>query len=134
MLWYYLTYCLLCTFSALHTVFGTSISITMGPVNTNATEGSVVPCDCRYTGTEDLPLWKINGALHSPSVLPPGYMANRTGLYFQARQDLHRSTYQCLFAFYNDRTERIERTTSSIGTVFVSQGQPIYMHTLNTAL
>ena len=113
--------------SYIATVLGTPVSITMGPFDATATEGSIVPCDCRYTGVEDLPLWSINGALHSTSVLPPGYKANKTGLYFQARRDLHRSTYQCLFAYYNDTTERIEWTGSSIGTVFVREGQQIYI-------
>ena len=95
----------------------------MGPVDTNATVGDIVPCDCRYTGTEDLPLWAINGVIHSPSNLPLGYMANKTGLYFEAVQELHMSTYQCLFKIYNDSSRNVETIDSMIGTVFVMQGQ-----------
>ena len=106
----------------LPTAIEASIFITTNPMDTNATLGDTILCDCRYTGTEDLPLWKINGALYSPSAVPPGYMANKTGLYFQAHHLLHKSTYQCLFAIYNDSSESIEVIESFTGTVFVSQG------------
>jgi len=100
-----------------------SVSIDTGPADTNAKVGDIVSCDCRYAGTEDLPLWRINGVIHPPSALPPGYMANRTGLYFQAFQDLHMSTCQCLFTVYNDTVQNIQLVESVIGTVFIMQGQ-----------
>ena len=115
-------------FSTFHAVFGGSISIATGPVNTSVVEGDGVICDCIYNGTEDLPLWRINGVLHSPSALPPGYTADKLGLYFQATQELNQSTYQCLFAVYNGSSVLIELITSSIGTVFVSQGQPFVVY------
>ena len=115
-------------FPALHIVQETPISITLGPVDTNAMEAEEVLCDCRYTGTKDLPMWRINGTLHSPSFLPPGYTANKSGLYFQAGQDLHLSNYQCLFNVYNAVTENIEMTESCIGTLFVTPGQCICKH------
>ena len=85
----------------------------------------MVICECIYNGTNDLPLWKINDDLQFPSTLPPGYTANKTGLYFQATQELHQSTYQCLFAVY--LSESIEMIESEVGTVFVMQGQPFVM-------
>ena len=112
---------------ALHTVFETSISIIRGPEDTNATVGVVIPCYCRYIGTDDLPLWRINNVLHSTNALPPGYTANQTGIFFQAHQELHLSTYQCLFLVYSDSTERIRMIESSNGTVFVSQGQLCFL-------
>ena len=93
--------------------------------------GDIVRCDCNYTGTEDLPLWRINGVLHLPSALPLGYMANRTGLYFQAHLLLHQTTYQCLFVFYNDSSEGIETIESTTGTLFVGPGQPFEVHTVS---
>ena len=104
-------------------VFGTAISITLGPADTNTTEGSTVTCDCIYNGTEDLPLWRINDVLHSSSALPAGYTANKTGLYFQAHEELHLSTYQCLFGFYDDLSDSVEMTESATGTLFVNKGQ-----------
>lgn len=106
----------------LHTAFGASILITSGPVDMHVKVGDVVPCDCMYTGTSELPLWKINGVLHFPNMIPPRYMANKTGLYFQAYHELHLSTFQCLFMVYNDSSHSIEIINSSIGTVFVSEG------------
>ena len=70
-------------------------------------------------------MWRINGTLHSPSFLPPGYTANENGLYFQARQDLNLSNYQCLFNVYNAVAENIEMVASRTGTLFVTQGQCI---------
>lgn len=99
------------------------ISIHEGPADTNATVGNIVPCYCKYTGTEDLPLWAINGVIHSPSDLPRGYMVNKTGLYFQAFQEMHMSTYQCLFNIFSASTQSVETIPSTIGTVFVMQGQ-----------
>lgn len=96
-------------------------------MNTTAQVGDRVICDCIYSGTEDLPLWRINDVLHSPSALPPGYTADKNGLYFQATQELDRSTYQCLFAARNGSPVFIELIASSIGTVLVSQGQPFFM-------
>jgi len=112
-------------FSPPHIGNGTSISVSIdiGPADTNATVGDIVPCVCKYTGTDDLPLWRINGVIHSPSALPPGYMANTTGLYFQAFQDLHMSTYQCLFTLYNGTAQNIQTVESTIGTVLIMQGQ-----------
>ena len=107
---------------ALHTAFEASISIILGPVDIHIKVGEVVLCDCRYTGTNDLPLWKINGVLYLPNMIPPRYMANSTGIYFQACQELHLSTFQCLFTFYDDASQSIETINSSVGTVFVSQG------------
>lgn len=98
--------------------------IDVGPADTNATVDYIVPCDCRYTGTEDLPLWRINGDIHSPNALPPGYMANKTGLYtyFRSFQEMNMPTYQCLFKLYIDAFQIVEQN-STVGTVFMMQGQ-----------
>ena len=101
----------------------TDILIMVGPIDTIATAGDVVPFNCIYTGTDNLPFWRINGVVYSPSALPPGYMANKTGLYFRAFQELHLSNYQCFFALYNDLSESIEVTESGTGILSVMQGQ-----------
>ena len=101
----------------------TDILIIVGPINTTATAGDAVPFNCNYTGTDNLPFWRINGVVYSPSALPPGYMANKTGLYFTTFQELHLSTYQCFFAFYNDLSESIEVVESATGELSVMQGQ-----------
>ena len=101
----------------------TDILIMVGPTDTIATAGDAVPCYCIYTGTDNLPFWRINGVVYSSSALPPGYMANKTGLYFTAFQELHLSTYQCFFALYNDLSESIEVVESATGKLSVMQGQ-----------
>ena len=95
----------------------------MGPIDTRATAGNAVTFNCIYTGTDNLPSWKINGIVYSPSALPPGYMANKTGLYFTAFQELNSSTYECFFALYNELSESIEVVESATGKLSVMKGQ-----------
>ena len=103
-----------------HTVFGTPwINITQGPEDTYVTVGEVVPCYCIHNGTDDLPLWRINNILHSPSALPPGHMANKTGIFFQAFRVMNQSTYQCQFSVYSGVSKSFAVVSSAIGTVHV---------------
>ena len=99
-----------------------SITFIEQPGDTNATEGNMVPCYCTYTGTIDLPLWKINETTYAPNLLPPAFSVNSSGLFFVARLEFSYTTFQCFFSIYTS-SGQFQKVESRIGTVLVADGE-----------
>ena len=96
------------------------------PNNTYVKEGEMVSCYCEYSGTESLPYWRVNETDYSVSSVPvtAGFIANASGLFFEARLEMDSTNFQCFFTIY--KSGQFQPVESSIGTVFVEEGQCVY--------
>ena len=77
-----------------------------------------VPCGsnaffpCTYTGTNGIPLWRINGALRPINILPFRHKFNGTGMVISDVDDAMNGTlYQCCFIIAN---KEINSTTGAL--------------------
>ena len=78
------------------------VVITDGPGNVTKPIGQSVTFCCRYIGTNDLPLWKINGTLYLSSSLPYGHRFTFEGLQVKTRGQLNHTEYRCAVIVYKD--------------------------------
>ena len=76
--------------------------ITDGPGNVTKPIGQSVTFCCRYIGTNDLPLWKINGTSYLSSSLPYGHRFTFEGLQVKTREQLNHTEYRCAILVYAD--------------------------------
>ena len=67
---------------------------------------------CSFSGTLDLPLWNIGGAVYSSSDLPAGFQYAEEGLYIPAVwESLNNTRFICFFIIYDG--EHLSRVNSS---------------------
>ena len=83
--------------------FSGAIRIIRGPANVEAMVGDTVTFSCEYTGTSDLPNWRIGGTDYSVVDLPAGHRHTFGGLQVQRVQASQNNTeYQCFFVTYSN--------------------------------
>ena len=64
--------------------------------------GDTVTFSCEYTGTSDLPNWKIGGIDYSVVDLPARHRYTNEGLQVRSVQaSLNNTEYRCFFATYS---------------------------------
>ena len=64
--------------------------------------GDTVTFSCEYTGTNDLPNWRIGGIDYSVADLPPGHRYTFGGLQVQRiKASLNNTEYRCFFVTYS---------------------------------
>ena len=106
-----------------------AIQITQNPQNIWATLGDTVTFSCNYTGTIDLPNWKIGGIDYSVVDLPPGHRYTDEGLQVQLQdvQPLRNYTeYSCFFYEFMASCDQFYRVESSPGILFIDRSE--YSH------
>ena len=72
--------------------------------------GDTVTFRCEYTGTRDLPRWRIGGADYSVIDLLPGHRYTFGGLQVQSVQaSLNNTEYRCFFlSYFSGQFHRVE--------------------------
>ena len=95
------------------------ITILESPTNTTAIAGERVTFRCRFSGTQDLPLWSIGETTFSSYDLPTGFEYTEEGLRIRSVwESLNNTKFTCLFIVHigGGRLSRIE---SSAGYLVV---------------
>lgn len=79
------------------------IEFTCSPKDALATEGSYAVFCCRYIGTSDLPLLRINSTIYRPTNLPLNHYYTRNGelLVYNIGRSMNGTTYSCVHVDYD---------------------------------
>ena len=115
--------------------FSGAIQIIQGPQDVVASFGDTVTISCEYTGTRDLPNWRIGGIDYSAVdlppghqyiSLPPGHQYTRGGLKvnLQDVQPLRNNTkYSCYFYEFLNSCGDFSRIESSPGDLIIHRSE-----------
>ena len=103
------------------------------PKNVTVVESTDAFFACSYTGTSDVPSWKIAGIIFVTSALPPKHSYNGSGLVVSnVDLSLNMSSYACFFSEYigRGRFRDIESNTGFliIAGWCISASQVIYLN------
>ena len=99
---YYLTVWQWLCLIILSSLADVNVVITEEPGNVTRCIGQSVTFCCHYTGTRDLPLWKINRTLYVPTDLPYGHRFTFEGLQVKVRGQLNHTEYRCAVIVYRE--------------------------------
>ena len=113
------------------------IQITLGPENVEAMVGDTVTFRCEYTGTRDLPRWRIGGTDYSVIDLPPGHRYTFGGLQVRL-QDVYplrnKTEYSCFFYEFIASCSLFRQVQSSPGVLFIERSELHLFHSINPCI
>lgn len=93
------------------------------PTDVYTSTGSSVVLCCSYNGTNDLPQWRINSALHRPTNLPRNHYYASDGLHLvDVSESMNGSEYACAFTEYDDQGNRLMIESCRAKIVVLEQG------------
>ena len=124
-------------YNAFFVFFSGAINITQSPQDVWARVNETVTFRCEYTGTRDLPRWRIDGTDYSVIDLPPGHRYTFGGLQVRL-QDVYplrnKTEYSCFFYEFITSCGLFRRVQSSPGVLFIERSELHLFQSINPCI